>query len=397
MVSTIAVKTAAIGALSAVAQIAKKLATMQKNDSVVQFTSALRVEPVTMIDKRLEHVDYLTDILQTLLSMFCGYYLQAVACMTNVGQINVLKMLDVLNPTRDPALAATSVVDAINGTVKPSMLSMESYAGAALPRPDAVSLESAAGKAFTAGRFMRDAEAPLRGKDLQGSVKASLDPLDKGIKAAQEATNLAVGKILEVNIESEGSKGRFPVAVRLATSIVDTDVLIHILGSSGHDNSFSERRHRWKAGDLQFWRDLVFCQDMIDEQRKLLRKDKSGVMAELNRRRSMNAAAALSSGTPSIGSASALVVIDRETALELERANLGQFSDIKFRNKIFNDSLTMLMVVVDRDREVVTIYTRDIQLPSRHSVRELKGSNKGGGVDVGEILKAYRLGQSPVF
>lgn len=394
MVSSIAVKTAAIGALSVVAQIVKKLATIQKNDSVVQFTSALRVEPVTMIDKRLEHVDYLTDVLQTLLSMFCGYYLQAVACMTNVGQINVLKMLDTLNPTRDGSMAVGSVVDALNGTVQPGMLSMESYQGAALPRP---SMESALSNAVMAKRFSRDAEAFTRAKDMQGSLNGKVDPMDKAIKVASEATNLAVGKILEVNIESNGSKGRFPVAVRLATSVVDTDVLIHILGSSGHDNSFSERRHRWKAGDLQFWRDIVFCQDLIDEQRKLLLKDKSGVMAELNRRRSMNAAAAISTGTPSIGSASALVVLDRESAIELERRNLGSFNDIKFRNKIFHASMTMLMVVVDRDREVVTIYTRDIQLPTRHSVRELKSSNKGGGTDVGEILKAYRLGQSPVF
>ena len=395
MVSPIAVKTAAIGALSAVAQIAKKLSSMQKNDSVVQFTSALRVEPVTMIDKRLEHVDYMTDVLQTLLSMFCGYYLQAVACMTNVGQINVLKMLDALNPTRDPSLAAASVVDAINGSVKPSMLSMESYAGAALPRPSLESIKIPAGT--KAALLLKDPDSAARRKDMHGSVSGKVDPLDKAFKAAHEATNLAVGKILEVNIESNGAKGRFPIAVRLATSIVDTDVLIHILGSSGHDNSFSERRHRWKAGDLQFWRDLVFCQDLIDEQRKLLLKDKSGVMAELNRRRSMNSAAALASGTPSVGSASAMVVIDRETAIELERANLGQLSDATFRSKIFNDSLTMLMVVVDRDREVVTIYTRGIQLPSRHSVRELKSSNKGGGPDVGEILKAYRLGQSPVY
>ncbi len=397
MVSTIAVKTAAVGALSAVASLVKKLATMQKNDSVVQFTSALRVEPVTMIDKRLEQVDYLPDILQTLLSTFCGYYLQAVACMTNVGQINVLKMLDTLNPRRDPGLAASSVVDAINGTVKPSMLSMESYSGYALPRPDQVSMESALGKAVNAHRAMRDSDVLTKERDMAGSVKGNLSGLDKGIKAASESANLAVGKILDVNIESNGNHGRFPVAVRLATTIVDSDVLVHILGASGHDNSFSERRHRWKAGDLQFWRDLVFCQDLIEEQRKLLMKDKSGVMAELNRRRTLNSAAAVTSGTPSIGSASSLVVLDRETAQQLERTNLGRLSDLNFRNKIFNDSLTMLMVVVDRDREVVTIYTRDIQLPSRHSVRELKSSNKGGGPDVGEILKAYRLGQTPVY
>lgn len=396
MVTTLAVKAVATGALTAIASFAKKLATMQKNDSVVSFTSALRVEPVTMIDKRLERVEYLPDILQTLLSMFCGFYLQAVACMTNVGQINVLRMLDTLNPTRDPSLAASSVVDAINGTKNVGMLSMEAYDGFKLPGPSKASLESASNGGYKTLSQKR-AEGSGRSRDMQGALDGSLSGLEKGLKAASEAGNLAVGKILEVNIESNGQQGKFPIAVRLATTVVDTDVLIHILGASGHDNSLAERRYRWKTGDLQFWRDLVFCQDLIDEQKKLLVKDKSGVMAELNRRRAMNSAAALASGTPSIGSASALVVIDRETALELERANLGQLSDIKFRNKIFHDSLTMLMVVVDRDREIVTIYTRDIQLPTRHSLRELKGSNKGGGPDIGELYKAFRAGMTPVY
>lgn len=397
MVTTLAVKTAAVGALSAIAQIAKKLSTMQKNDSVVSFTGALRVEPVTMIDKRLERVDYLPDVLHTLLSLFCGYYLQAVACMTNVGQINVLRMLDTLNPTRDPGLAASSVVDAINGTQKVGMLSMEAYDGYALPGPNKASLESAVGAGFKTMAHSRNSDHTVLGRDMQGALNGAVSSLKDGLKSASEAGNLAVGKILEVNIESNGQQGKFPIAVRLATTVVDTDVLIHILGASGHDNSLAERRFRWKTGDLQFWRDLVFCQDLIDEQKKLLLKDKSGVMAELNRRRAMNSAAALASGTPSIGSASAMVVIDRETALELERANLGQLSDVKFRNKIFYDSLTMLMVVVDRDREIVTIYTRDIQLPSRHSLRELKSSNKGGGPDIGELYKAFRAGMTPVY
>ena len=61
------------------------------------------------------------------------------------------------------------------------------------------------------------------------------------------------------------------------------------------------------------------------------------------------------------------------------------------------DSLAMIMVVIDTDYESVTIYTRDIQLPNKFSVRELKTANKGSGPDVGEILKAYRIGMQPTI
>lgn len=391
MIGTTAAKGAIAGALGAIAGIAKAIATSQKNDSLVQFTSVLRVEPVTMIDSQLERVDYLPDVLQTLLSMFCGYYLQAVACMTNVGTINVIRMLDTLNPSRDGALAAGSAVDAINGKTSVGMLSMESYEHR-LPR---VSQEAISPN--NVRRYMQDSDAFVKAKNIHGSVDGNVKDLSKNFKTAHESVNLAVGKLLEVNIESNGNKAVFPVSVRLATAVVDSEVLTHILGASGQDNSWGERYHRWKAGDIAFWRDLVGCQDLIDEQKKLLMKDKTGAMAEVNRRRAVNSVAALTSGTPSVASASALIVISEETAAQLERRNLGKFSDVSFRNKIMQNSLAMIIVVVNRDYESVTIYTRDIQLPTKLSVRELKTANKGGGSDVGEILKAYRLGMSPAI
>lgn len=398
MIGSVAAKTAVVGALSGIAHIVKSLASIQKNDSLVPFTSVLRVEPITMIDKRLERVDYLPEVLQTLLSMFCGFYLQAVSCMAKVGDVNVVKLLDAINPSRDASLAASSVVEAINGSNSVGMLSMESYEGARLPRPKDFGIESI-GMARAAGKargFLIDNELTAKTRNMQGVSDSKLDT-SKAIKAASENVNLAVGKMLDVTIESNGQRAVFPIQVRLATAVVESEVLTHILGSSGHDNSIQERYHRWKSGDLQFWRDLVLCQDLIDEQKKLLMKDKTGAMAEINRRRATNSVAAMATGTPSIGSASAIAVISKQTATDLERRNLGKLSDLAFRNKIMMDSLTMLLVVVDTDYESVTIYTRDIQLPSRFSVRELKTANKGTGPDIGELLKMYRAGQAAVF
>lgn len=43
----------------------------------------------------------LPDVLQSLQSIFSGYYLQALAISTNIGKINVVKHLDKLNPNRN--------------------------------------------------------------------------------------------------------------------------------------------------------------------------------------------------------------------------------------------------------------------------------------------------------
>jgi hypothetical protein len=62
---------------------------------------------------------------------------------------------------------------------------------------------------------------------------------------------------------------------------------------------------------------------------------------------------------------------------------------------VFDATYVMLMVVVDTDYEQVTIYTRGLAGSTTVSVKAMKNAAKGSGPDVGEILRAYQLGQSP--
>lgn len=150
----------------------------------------------------------------------------------------------------------------------------------------------------------------------------------------------------------------------------------------------------WRAGQLQFIRDIVMMQDLIDEHKKLLNKDTSGVYAEIMRRRRNNSVSEILTGNVSIGAASNIVVISKRTAQAVERMGNGRLSDFAFRQAIFNDSYVLLLFVVDEELERVTIYHRDNKIPTQMSLKELKNSNKGSGPDVMEILKAYQLGSA---
>lgn len=395
--SITATKLAGAGALMAIGAVVKGLLASQKNDSLVSFTKPFRVEPICMIDQSLEHKPYLGDVLQTALSVFSGYYLQGVSGMANVGNVNVMRMFDTLNPNRDVGSAAASVVDSINGASGVGMLSMESFANT-LPRPGKSGVGMESFDKIAKGAIAAKRALNPQMKDVAGTFDSGrLGSNEKNFRAAHESSNLAVGKLLEVTVESEGKTAKFPISVRLATAVVDEEVLIHILGNGGVANDNHERFHRWREGDLSFWRDLVFCQDLIDQHKRILMKDKSGAYAEQARRRSQNRSAGLLSGTPSIGSASAITVVSKDTIERLERDCGRKITDTRFRDTIFDHSMLMLLFIVDPGYETVTIYTRDIDLPTKLSVRELKAANKGGGADVGEILKAYRLGMSPAL
>lgn len=420
-----ALVTAGAGALRFVLSLVTKAFRNKQADSLIRFSKATRVEPIAMIDQRAAHLPYMGDIMQSLTSIFSGYYLQAIAVACNVGKVQTLRLLDALNPSRDVgAAAANSLAEAINSsTVKHKhnvdLLSMESYRFG-LPMPGAeISLEarksSALQKATDAMIFAPKGHKAQAGADIinpamdeataknldhsvmddkSGKFKASVN-VSKGIKAASESVNLSVGKLLEVTINSDGSEATFPIAVRLIATIVAAPILVHILGDGVRDSTFRERWHLYKAGQLQFWKDIVLCQDMIDAHKKALLKDTSGAYDEILARRAGNSAVSAITGSPSVGTASNIMVITSQTAKELELEIGGKLKDPRTREKVFNQTYIMLMVVVDPEWEQVTVYHRGIALPSEIAVKELKNINKGSGPDIGDILKAYQLGMTP--
>lgn len=348
-----------------------------KSDSLIEYTQATRVEPIVLVDERVIGFDYTSDIMHSLVSLVSGYYLQAVAITVNVGKVDVIGLLDKLNPKRSVTENLASGVS--NGVA--AVMSMESFQYA-LPRPgQAVGLECFG-------------EAVKRRVSLEDDQSSNGFGKDQ-VAMLSEVTNLSVGKMLEVHIESQGHKAVFPIAVRLICQGLGAKELTHILTVGSSSTSLKERWHAWRAGQIEFVRDMVFCQDLIDAHKNALRKDTSGIYAEILNRRKGNKLSAIFSGNPSVATASNLVVMADSTAKDIERTAGGLFKNFAFREKIFKATYVMIIAVVDPQWEVVKFYHRSIDVATEMSIKELKVSNKSKGPDVGEILKAYQLGSSP--
>lgn len=94
-----------------------------KSESLIDYTRATRVEPVVMVDSSLLFDEATPEVMQSLLSNFAGYYLQAAALSCSVGKISMMRHLDKLNPNRSPLdSAGDTAVAATNW-----MTSLESY------------------------------------------------------------------------------------------------------------------------------------------------------------------------------------------------------------------------------------------------------------------------------
>lgn len=470
-----------------------------KSDSLIDYTQVARVEPIVLIDADCLYLDLLPEVQQSLLSIFAGYYLQAIAVSTTVGRIDVRRHLDKLNPKRNPVDSAADTagwllaqesyqwalpkpvsnlaLEALSDDDKTRMAYDKHYWSRteherkqeqqqwgrnnearannredmdfrnyhlqreknesdtafkrrqeefqrekftfdkntieAKSRADAAAVEAKAKEVqknyeLNKEKFGHEKAMQMAMKDLQErNLQLSQQKFDYEKSASsvgfgrdtmstlKELANLSVGKQFSVEITDGNHSASIPVSVRLMASSLPSANLVHILSLNNTDNTVMGRYHKWRAGRIEFIKDLVMCQDIIDAHRKNLMADKDGIYTNLVKRSRNNGLATIFSGNPSVATASNLVVMSSDTAAKLELEINGKLDDFKTREKVFKETYLMIVAVIDKQWERVTFYHRGISERTEVGMRDIKAANKGNGPDVSEILKAYQVGHSP--
>ncbi len=381
------IATEAVSPMSVIATIAdvvkdvNNVRSYYKDRALTDIAQVTRVEPITVITKDLMSVEYLPDVLNTVVNVFAGYYLQAVSLLANIDNVKVLRVLDRLNPDR---------------SVETALLTVESH------------------------KFQMQEEYKYRlpRLSLEESMEVKLDRNVFSKAVIDEASNLAVGKLINVTIrvggtarDAEGniitdSKGKavedtrsvtVPVSIRLAPALLPVDSVVHLLTLKKDDISFFERWHQWRAGRISFIKDLIFCQDLLNAHRKALMQDDSGVYQEIVRRNAQAKRLGLLTANPSLASASSIFVISEEAAKRVEYELGGSLDNPRIRDKAFGNTFSMILVVVDRAMEFVTFYYRNVGASAEVSVRGLKSLNKRNGVDIADVMKALLQNNAPTF
>ncbi len=344
--------------------------------SLTEATKLTRVEPLAIVSKDLASYEYTADIMQSVLSIFSGYYLQAVSILTKVNNVEVIKILDKLNPDRDESaflMIGDRQASAESIAAGLSTLVLENYQ-------------------YT---------LPMR---LKSMSTVAIEAKDADVQErVLESSNLSVGKLLNVDIcagnDKEGKpiNVKIPVAVRLSSSLVSNSTMLHLLAYKTEDTGLVERYHSWRAGRISFIRDLIFCQDLIDEYRRAMHGDESGTIQEIIRRVNNSKKYGLLTQNPSLVSASNIFVISENNAVELEQKLGGKLSNKRVRDKAFENTYAMLIVVVDRDYERVTIYSRGIDAATDVSMKEIRQASQKNGIDIGDVLKSMSSGNPVSF
>lgn len=337
--------------------------------SLTSITKLTRAEPLTIISKDCSNLEYLPDILNTTCNIYSGYFLQAVAMLTRVNDIEVIRILDRLNPDRD----STGFLLQGRLTTESAQHLLKSSYKHSLPTREIIAAEK---------------DEPMLSNQNQ--------------KTIYETANLAVGKLLNVRIAlPNGDDGScrtvdIPVSVRLSPAMLDEESLIYLFTHRKNDVGIIERYHSWRAGRISLISDMIFCQDLINEYRRAAIKDKTGTLQEIVRRVNNARAYGLLTKNPSLAIASNIYVLSKDSASAIE-ARLGQrFNNVKGREKILEDTYAMVIAVVDPEWEQVTFYFNGIAHPSTIKISSMKGG-KSKGPDIADVMKSLLEGKAPTF
>ena len=360
-------------------------------------------KPIVVVDHTLvSDLQYMPNIYQVALGMFSGIYLQAISMATTVEGVSVSKVLNRVNPEMDPSLSYIFESMRYDHSTKlatykyrlPITINMK-------PQPArGVSTENLIDRAQDRYSNVRGYETEHdQNLDEARSHKASMHQ-DMLTKVLMVDSNMAVGKYFTVTLligDEKPQEVDVVVNVTLDINYVQDSLCVDMLSTRRKDTSFSERWWQARIGEISFINEFLLCNDLIDERKKMLLGDRNGVLEKIRQRASNNKIWGVLGNNPSLATASNIAIISSATARQVETKVGGKLSNASTRDKVFTDTNLMMLMVVDYQREVLSIYTRNMESYQNVSFNSIKNASSGKGMDVGEVFKALNTGNMPTI
>lgn len=361
--------------------------------SIADINKIARVEPVTVISNDLAAQPEMYDICHGILNIYTAYYLQAIAILSaDLQDVRILKILDKTNPDRDiKTMLASGYTSYESANV--STLSLES-----------VKLN------LNKSRSLRLLTSEQVNEQIDQDMTTG--PANMGNHVFQKVEYLdklptAVGKLVEVKFAFNCSMDRgkkvcneavIPVLVKLDTMLMPSDVLNSIVASNTDEITFGSRFRDAISGRIGFIKDFILCSDLVKAQKKTMMKDPTNIYSQILKRINSSRFYSALTGNISLAGISSVFILSEENEKHIQSRIGGKLTNKTTRDIIFENTSAMMVAVVDREWERVTIYIRDTDGYSQSTFKDFQVmSNKDSGNNIADILKAFSLGHAPSF
>jgi hypothetical protein len=349
-------------------------------ESLSEFSNDTRLSATSLIEGGLVRQlgPNLQSINQLQLGLYTGFYLAAVNRINKIGNITVSRMLS-------PLSDKPSFVDAIEGAYETNQ---------AIRANNSASMNIGVdfevdGKKVKLSAFDMSKDYTINCTKVKDISMESLKPNDLA-----SPTNLAVGKLIEVELVNGNTRLVVKVTLTLKPTVVNESLMTDILEAYiGKDQSFMGRLHRYRAGMFRSFAEYALGLDLLESDRRV--KIKSGNDDQFNLNRLESTASGLVLGNKQFNIASSMIVVSTDKVREIERAMRGKLSNDSERHKFFVVTGSMVLIIVDVMRESIILYQRGIDGFGLFTFEDIKPmGEKANGIDFADVMKSWTAGKS---
>lgn len=414
-----------------------------RSRSLIEKAQILQVTPMTMIDRSLRTTDELSPVLQIVLNLFSGFYMQgAIMTLSGLSNQTKCKIMDInsfgnastsrkLEAAFDGVmgkmnLAATAIKEpmlfavggkaylrdgsvynkdleymlskkkaynAVNGVNATTGITQESIASVirktvynpftGLPT-NVFSVEDKNDKEDNSLKLVKEGDKALNGKDI---IKQNLSTLE-------DDSRLTVGKNVLIEVRDNNTVHTVPMTIRLMTNFANPNMLIEVMSFGSRETELFDREIKYKLGKLSLFGDVFLKRDMYKDHLRKLIRDETGYYRNMLEARASTGILTALTGLSNQVNITGIFVVSDSTVVGFEQKTGIKLTNPKQRNRLFTDIGCMIMAVIDSQHRLVRFYLHSMDRFIETSFSDLKKANKAG-TNIDEIIRAMSQGNTP--
>ena len=225
----------------------------------------------------------------------------------------------------------------------------------------------------------------------------------KDVKIETDASKLFTGRLLEAKLGTGQNTASLYFFVQMLPKILPGIVLDQFIGNH-IEPSKSLRWAQWKAGEIKFWKDLVFECDRVAKRKKALKLDKDGILREVEDTRDQGFFKKLwnwikpNTVVTNHNAANSMILISKSRMDRICKDNAIKLENFQQRQKMMSQLMTLMLVVYDPNYETIDLYMNGIQNYGQYNAKIVEAATKkDDNVDLKQLMTFIAAGSAPKF
>ena len=233
------------------------------------------------------------------------------------------------------------------------------------------------------------------------------------IKSINTTVSLPVSRVIELKVGVDGSHTYTVNAlVNLYPQIIPDHVFREYV-KLGHKASLAERWFKVRTGEYKFWKDFIFEIGDAEKRAKAIKKDHTGLLQDMIEREQsgfskiirniFNSIVGFAYNNPSQTSnnrkniANSVLVFNKADFNRWTKEINLNFNIERDRNTFMSKTLSMMVIVIDSDFQMVEMYYNGIRNKGEFTFKQIQSQSKSEKYDLAYLMKAFSTVNSPKF